>query len=115
METVAGAIEIADSIIFGNAYGILFSSESGARDRSIHHCLWHGSSGLAALQEKEDSAIATRTVVDRASRLRRFCRTKNNVHARPQFINTVTGDWRLVPGVAGSGKASDGKDMGVVW
>jgi hypothetical protein len=115
METAGGAIEIVDSIIHGGTYGILFSSEAGARDRLIHNCLWHAASGLAALQETEVAPIATRTVVDRATRLRRYCRTKNNLHVRPQFVNAIAGDWRLVPGVPGSGKASDGQDMGVVW
>lgn len=124
-------IEIADSIIHGEKYAlmlmvndtssrqkhILSEKSSGGdspRSRYIHHTLWFGEKALA-VKKVGNLPIAPKDIITKSTKLRKFAKTKSNIHKPPQYVNNTKGDFRLVKGVPGSGKASDKKDCGALW
>lgn len=107
-------INISDSIIYGDKYGILFMQANTKRKCYIDHCLWYGETALC-VKQIGNKPIQKNDIAQKKSRLRRFCRPNKNIYQPPSFINAPKGDWRLVKGVPGSGEASDGKNCGVIW
>lgn len=121
-------IEIADSIIHGEKYALMLLAEEegrkhqipqdgsgdNPRSRYIHNTLWFGEKALAVKQIGK-MPIDEKDIALKSSKLRKFARTKGNIHKPPQFVNQVKGDYNLVKGVPGSKEASDKKDCGVIW
>lgn len=107
-------LDISSSIIYGEKYGVIFSDKGKARNRIIRNTLWYGEEGYCALQI-EGKPIEEKNIIKKKIKLGRCFRLKANIYTPPQFVNTRTGDWRLVRGISGCNAAEDGKDCGVLW
>jgi hypothetical protein len=106
-------IEIDNSIIYADGYGIAFTNPDNFKDRRISNTLWFGEEGLCAVIVNNKIDEKGKVESDKRIKLSKYFKIRNNVHAPPQFVDDRKGIWRLVKGVPGTNKSDDGKDCGM--
>ncbi len=106
-------IEVDNSIIYAEGYGVVFANPDNSKDRKISNTLWYGEEGLCAVIVNNKIDEKGKVESDKKIKLPKYFKVKNNIHAPPQFVDEKKGNWRLVKGVPGTRKIEDGKDCGM--
>jgi serine/threonine protein kinase len=106
-------IDVDNSIIYAEGYGIVFTNPDNSKDRKISNTLWYGEEGLCAVIVNNKIDEKGKVESDKKIKLPKYFKVKNNIHAPPQFVDEKKGVWRLVKGVPGTKKIEDGKDWGM--
>ncbi|MBN1865225.1 MAG: protein kinase [Victivallales bacterium] len=108
-------LEITNSILYGEKYAVMIlTEEDSTRQRMISNTLWFGESALL-VKRVGNQPLKEKDIINSPTRLKRFTRTRANIHKPPLFIDATNGDYRLAKDVPGTGAASDKKDCGVRW
>ncbi|GEM_PF-6222482 len=108
-------IEINNSIIYGDGYGIAFTNPDNSKNRKINNSILFGEEGLCVVISQNKIDEKEKVETDKKTKLSKYFKLKNGIHSPPQFVDDKKGIWRLVKGVPGTRKADDGKDCGMVF
>ncbi|HBC87370.1 MAG TPA: hypothetical protein DCZ94_10480 [Lentisphaeria bacterium] len=108
-------VEINNSIIYGEGYGIAFTHPDNLKNRKINNTLWYGDEALCVVINNNKIDDKEKIEADKKTKLSKYFKIRSNIHSPPQFVDDKKGIWRLVKGVAGTKKADDGKDCGMVF